>query len=149
MWRSKDKVQRIKVIQDTKNRGLNMIKIQAFFNSLLASWIKRILKTDPNKDNWVQLPVYFLNAVDMEGLNLRYNFDNSVVFPEIAALPKFYEKAFKCYSMAFVSDEIYFESTIMNQSLWGNKFITHKVGCKKMFFFLGIGFVAVLGKLEI
>ena len=78
-----------------------MINIQAFFNSLLASWIKRILRADPNKDNWVQLPIYFLNLVDIEGLNLRYNFDNSVVFPEIAALSKFYKKAFKCYNMAF------------------------------------------------
>ena len=113
-----------------------MINIQAFFNSLLASWIKRILRADPNKDNWVQLPIYFLKVVDIEGLNLRYNFDNSVVFPEIAVIPKFYKKAFKCYNMAFVSDKIYFKSTIMNQSLWGNKFITHNVGCKKNVLFL-------------
>ena len=136
LWRSKDKVQRFKVIQDTKNGGLNMINIQAFFNSLLASWIKRILIADPNKDNWVQLPIYFLNVVDIEGLNLRYNFDNSVVFPEIAVIPKFYKIAFKCYNMAFASDKIYFESTIMNQSLRGNKFITHNVGCKKNVLFL-------------
>ena len=77
-----------------------MINIHTFFNSLLASWIKRILMADPNKENWVQLPAYFLQAVHIEGLNLRYNFDNSVVFPEIATLPMFYEKAFECYNMA-------------------------------------------------
>ena len=72
----------------------------------------------------------FLKVVDIEGLNLRYNFDNSVVFPEIAAIPKFYKKASKCYTMAFVSDKICFESTIMNQ------FITNNVGCKKNVLFL-------------
>ena len=69
-----------------------MINIQAFFNSLLASWIKRILMADPNKDNWVQLPTYFLKAIHIEGLNLRYNFDSSVVFTEITTIPKFYKK---------------------------------------------------------
>ena len=113
-----------------------MINIQAFFNSLLASWIKRILMADPNKDNWVQLPTYFLKAIHIEGLNLRYNFDSSVVFTEITTIPKFYKKAFECYNMAFVSEKSYFESTIMNQSLWGNKFITHNVGCKKNVLFL-------------
>ena len=38
--------------------------------------------------------------------------------------------------MAFVSKKSYFESTIMNQSLWGNKFITHNVGCEKNVLFL-------------
>ena len=112
-----------------------MINIQAFFNSLLASCIKRILMADPNKDNWVQLPTYFLKAVHIEGLNLRYNFDNSVVFPKIATIPMFYKKAFECYNMAFVSEKSYFKSTIMIQSLWGNKFITH-VGCKNNVLFL-------------
>ena len=86
LWRSKDKVQQIKVIQDIKNGGLNMINIQAFFNSLKASWIKRILMADPNKDNWVQLPAYFLKAIHIEGLNFRYNFDSSVVFTEITTI---------------------------------------------------------------
>ena len=48
----------------------------------------------------------------------------------------FKKKAFECYNMAFVSEKSYFESTIMNQSLWGNKFITHNVGCKKTVLFL-------------
>ena len=48
--------------------------------------------------------------------------------------------------MAFVSEKSDFESTIMNQSLWGNKFVTHNVGCKRTFFSLGIGFGAVLGR---
>ena len=71
LWRSKDKVQRIKVIQGTKNGGLNMINIQAFFNLLLASWMKRILMADPTKDNLVQLPTYFLKAVHIEGFKLK------------------------------------------------------------------------------
>ena len=42
LWRSKDKVKRIKVIQDMKNGGLNMIDLQSFIKSLIASWVIRI-----------------------------------------------------------------------------------------------------------
>ena len=80
LWRSKDKVKKIKIIQSTEKGGLNMINVKAFFQSLLATWVVRILKADPKIDNWVQLPKTFLHDMDAEGLNLRYNFDDSIVF---------------------------------------------------------------------
>ena len=40
------------------------------------------------------------------------------------------------YNKAFVSDKNYFENTIMNQPLWGNKYITHMTRCKKNVLFL-------------
>ena len=47
--------------------------------------------------------------------------------------------------MAFVSEKSYFESTIINQLLWGNKFITHKVVCKKnVLFWSGVSKVGDL-----
>ena len=59
LWRSKDKVKRIKVIQDMKNGGLNMIDLQSFIKSLIASWVIRIQAADPNICSWVQLPTHY------------------------------------------------------------------------------------------
>ena len=60
LWRSKDEVKRIKVFQDMKNGGLNMIDLQSFIKSLIASWVIRIQAADPNTCSWVQLPTHYL-----------------------------------------------------------------------------------------
>ena len=136
LWRSKDKVKRIKVIQDMKNGGLNMIDLQSFIKSLVAGWILRIQAADPNIYSWVQLPKHYLQKLHEVGLNLRFNFDESVVFLETDNVPSFYREAFKYYNKAFVSTKDDFEKSIMSQPLWGNKFITHCIRCRKNVLFL-------------
>ena len=42
LWRSTEKVKRVKVIQQIEYGGLRMVDIQAFFDSLLANWVNRI-----------------------------------------------------------------------------------------------------------
>ena len=67
--------------------GLNVINIKAFCHSLSASWIIRILEGNPDEDNWVQLPKFFLKMLDIEGLNFKFNFDESVSFPDDQRIP--------------------------------------------------------------
>ena len=57
-------------------------------------------------------------------------------FSDIQNIPSFYKQAFEYYNKAFVTDKTYFENTIMNQQLWGNKFITHYIGRRKNVLFL-------------
>ena len=59
LWRSKDKVKRIKVIQDMKNGGLNMIDLQSFIKSLIASWVIRIQESPNDIDFYA--PYLFLD----------------------------------------------------------------------------------------
>ena len=89
LWRSKDEVKRMKVIQDVKNGGLNMIDLQSFIKSLVAGWILRIQAADPNIYSWVQLPKHYLQKLHEVGLNLRFNFDESVIFLETDKVPSF------------------------------------------------------------
>ena len=67
-----------------------MVSIQAFFDSLLANWVNRILDAEPNEHGWVQLPILFLKLFDIDGLDVRYNFDDSVNFPIVESLPSYY-----------------------------------------------------------
>ena len=136
LWQSNEKVKRTVLIQGLDRGGLNMIDVRVFCNSLSASWITRILEANPNQDSWVQLPRYFLGTVDIQGLYFRFNFDERVFFPDIQRIPLFYKQAFVNYNKAFVSDKNYFENTIMNQPLWGNRYITHMTRCKKNVLFL-------------
>ena len=136
LWRSKDKVKRLKVVQNLENGGLNMIDTKLFFDSLHARWITRILEADPDGDSWVQIPRLLLGSVRVDGYNMRFNFDESVCFSQVESLLSFYKNALQCFNKAYVSDESTFQQSILNQPLWGNKYITHYVGCKKSVLFL-------------
>ena len=129
-------MKRIKVVQNLENGGLNMIDTKLFFNSLHARWITRILEADTDGDSWVQIPRLLLGSVHVDGYNMRLNFDESVCFPQVESLLSFYKNALQCFSKAYVSDESTFQQSILNQPLWGNKYITHYVGCEKSVLFL-------------
>ena len=79
LWRSKDKVQRNKIIQSIEQGGLSMINTQAFFNSLVASWTNRILEADPSLHGWVQLSRMFLKSFDFNGLYVMFNFKHRTI----------------------------------------------------------------------
>ena len=62
-----------------------MINIRLVFNALKANWVNRIKEADPNADCWVQLPILFLKLFDINGLDIRFSFDDTVFFPAIDA----------------------------------------------------------------
>ena len=63
-------------------------------------------------------------------------FDESVSFPDAQRIPLFYRQAFTYYNKALVTDKDLFENTIMNQSLWGNKYVVSIANGKKNVLFL-------------
>ena len=146
LWRSTEKVKRNKVIQPVEEGGLNMINTQAFFNSLVSNWTNRILEADLNVHGWVQLSRMFLKSFDFTGLYVMFSFDDSVLFSDIEQLPPFYKAMLKCFNKAFVSDRPAFVNAIMNQPLWGNKYITIMIRRKKNFYLFGIGYEVAFEK---
>ena len=136
LWRSPNKVKRTKIVQAIDKGGLNMIDPHLFFNALKANWVNRIKEADPNADCWVQLPMLFLKQFDINGLDIRFNFDDTVFFPAVEHLPCFYKEMVKCYNKAFVNDKDTFVKNILTQPLWRNKFITEYARPKKHILFL-------------
>ena len=87
-------------------------------------------------NSWVQIPNILLGSLNIDGLNLRFNFDENLSFPQTELLPCFYKHALQCFNKAYVSDKPFFERSILNQPLWGNKYIPHNIGRKKCILFL-------------
>ena len=112
-------MKRNNVVQPVEHGGLNMIDTQLFFDSLIANWINRILNADPNLQGWVQLARVFLKPFDLKGLNVRFNFDDSVLFPKIEELTAFYRRNAKMLQQSFCNKKSDFIKTIMHQQLWG------------------------------
>ncbi len=116
--------------------GLDMINVQAFCDALLASWVTRIQKADPNLQGWVQLAEMFLSTLNESSSNLKFNLDQSVIFKQVDELPHFYRQVIKCYNKAIVGDEVCFQESIMNQPIWANKYISTKIkGRRNILFF--------------
>ena len=61
------------------------------FNAQKAHWVNRIREADPHVDCWVQLPILFLKHFDINGLDIRFNFYDTVFFPAVERLPCFYK----------------------------------------------------------
>ena len=124
LWGSKDKVKRIKVIKQVKEGGLNMIDIKSLFDSFKATWVPKIMNANPEIHGWAQLSRLFLKKLIECNLNLKMNFDDSVLFEELENIQQFYKEVIQCYNNVFVTDQDTFKNDILNQPLWGNKFIS-------------------------
>ena len=65
LWRTNDKISRIRVTQSIDNGDLNMTDIKYFFDSLHASWFSRFLEADPNVHSWAPIPKLLLGSLDV------------------------------------------------------------------------------------
>ena len=83
LWSSKDKVKRLKVVQNLENRGLNMMDTKLFFDSLHARCITRKLEADPDGNSWVQISRLLLGSVHVDRYNMCFNSDESVCANEL------------------------------------------------------------------
>ena len=131
LWQTSEKIKRVKLVQSIKNGGLSMIDVESYIESIKASWICRIKAANLKEDSWAQIPMYYFRNAGIELQNMNYNFDDTVKFPELDDLPKFYRECFRSYNKAKVLHSDDFKLNIYNQYIWGNKFVCKKVGRKK------------------
>ena len=76
LWGGRDKIQRLKAIQELDKGGLNMIDIKMLFMSLKASWITKLLNANPATQNWAQLPNKYFKKFLECNTKLVFNFDS-------------------------------------------------------------------------
>ena len=109
LWGGKDKVKRKRVIQELKHGGLNTdirVDIRSVLMSFKATWVLRILKSNPSVHSWAQLANYYLKPCLQSHKELIFNFDDSVNFPELQLLNSFYRDVLTCYNKAFVKGNV-------------------------------------------
>ena len=123
LWGSRDKIKRTKVIQELKCGGLNMINVKCMFMSFKAVWISRLLSCDPSKHSWAQIASLYYKPFMECNNNLVFNFDESIDFPDLNNVSRFYQDVIIAFNAAHTIDEDDFKEGIMEQCIWGNKFI--------------------------
>ena len=136
LWGKKDKVKRLRVVQELKNGGLNMVDIRSIFMSFKAAWVARILRCNPIDHRWSQLAHFYLQPLLDCKPDLIFNFDDTVHFHQLRYLSQFYQDVIISYNKAFVTEKDGFLEDIADHCLWGNKFFVTKRKNKKMVLFL-------------
>ena len=136
LWKSKDKVKRIKLLKPSKDGGINMIDIESMFRALKAAWIPRLNAADPTKQSWAQLAHFFITKfVRIEDIR-GFSIDKDTEFPELKNMHPFYKEVVMGYCYSNVIDYEQFCSNIYSQSLWGNLFINVSVRKRKNVLYL-------------
>jgi hypothetical protein len=121
-----DRLKRNNMIKDICNVGLGMMDVISMFNALNASWMIRILKGNPVDENWLQIPLAEFDKLGGISIVKYFNFEKDCGMVQLEQLSVFYRDFVSSYSKAIFFDIEVFKSTILNQPLWGNKFITVK-----------------------
>jgi len=130
IWGKVERVKRSKLIRSKAAGGLNMIDVKSLFDSFKAAWLPRIMAANPEEDNWVQIPLSIFSIVG--GLDIvKYFCFHASQLPLLQSIPAFYKDVIGCYSRAFLTENDTFKQSILNQPLWGNRFITIRKKGKK------------------
>ena len=104
------------MIGPKENGGLDLPDYESIKNSLLVSWVKRII--DGSGEDWMAIPSYYLEDV-RETFIFEYNYDFDLL--HLNRLPEFFVDILKAWS------EIKGECTpenhlqIRDEILWNNK----------------------------
>ena len=123
LWGAKDKIKRLKVIQELKHGGLNMVDLTCLFMSFKAVWITRLLNCDPAIHSLAQVANLYYKPFLESNSSLIFNFDDSVHFPDLGNLSQFYKEVLTAFNNTFTTDIEGFKENIAEQCIWGNKFL--------------------------
>ena len=120
---TKDKIKRLKVIQELKHGGLNMVDLKCLFLSFKAVWITRLLNCDPAIHNWAQVANLYYKPFLEATLILFFILMIVFIFPDLENLIPFYKEVLMAFNNTFTTDIEGFKENIAEQCIWGNKFL--------------------------
>ncbi len=125
LWGKTEFIKRNILINDIKEGGINMIDVEAHFQSLKASWSSKINDLSSN-EQWLEIPHQKLNKLGNKLYILNINLIDALKLPQLKSLPVFYQEIVYALSKSQSIDYHKFKTTLLDQPLFGNKFIMYK-----------------------
>ena len=120
------------MINSYEKGGLKMVDFESYFQSLKASWVKRL--TETSVGNWKIIPLKYYNIFGHNLLIFKMNIENIKHLPDLEQIPEFYREIIRCWVKSGGGQMMYPKDFlgIRKQVIWGNKFI--KTGQKYLIF---------------
>ena len=121
IWGKRDRIKRNILYQNISQGGVNMIDVNAFFTSLKAAWLPRILN---RCDTWNCIAhKYFSFIGDVTSIK-NVHFENEKSFEHTDILPSFYKEVVFSFAKANKYSKPVTKEQCLEQPIWGNKDIT-------------------------
>ena len=125
LWGKRDRIKRKSTVNTLEKGGLNMIDLKSQISTMRASWASRIV-TAPADSLWSYLPKSYLSIFGDDYLILKTTIVNKTMFPSLKQIPEFYQDVVLSYNKSKIMSHEDFHNNIMNQPIWGNRFIKLK-----------------------
>ena len=130
LWGKSEKIKRRVLINTIENGGINMLDVKSHFESLKAAWIPRLIHDNGNNmGHWTDLPLHFLNKLGNSLFILETNIID-LKTQNLPLIPKFYEEVITAFNRSKSTTEEEFKSNLLQQPIFGNKYITYTQGNK-------------------
>ena len=121
IWGKRDRIKRNIMYQDILRGGVNMLDMDAFFISIKAAWLPKILY---ECDTWSCIAqMHVLSIADTTSIT-NFHFDKENCLDKINALPTFYKDVISSYANANKYPKPVTKQQILELPLWGNKHIS-------------------------
>ena len=130
LWKGKrDKVKRSSVVSDVKNGGIKMLDIDAFFMSLKAAWVTKLINCEGKWSSlfhMVNEKLYFPSNYIWK-ITVR----NIEDFPVLKCFPLFYQDVVLAFNFSKYIKPLEFVNRYdaLNEPLWGNTYFKRGGKC--------------------
>ena len=131
LWGKRHKISRKKVIKNLEDGGLNMVDLQSLFDSFKAFWLKRLITSGKETENWTQIPLFYINKYLSFNILLNCKIDKTCSHDNVKKLSPFWQDVLEYSSKLNYDTENYFTSTVLSQQIWLNKLISERKINKK------------------
>lgn len=125
IWNKTERIKRCTLIAPQINGGLNVTDIESFFESLQASWIHRLFGNG-EPCSWKYVPTFYFSTIAPWDVLKFSNFTSIKQFPYITKIPLFYQHIILSYNKSKDPTPITTHADLINQPLFGNKFLMTK-----------------------
>ena len=145
LWNGSEKVKRKSIIGKIDQGGINMIDVEAYFQALKASWVKRLCQADISA-SWFHLPACYFKGLHILDIIQDINFRNITDTEAFVRLPNFYKQVIEGFIACNAAKDKKQDSDkcIKELCIWGNTKIVNRQN-KALYFpkWIEIGIIRV------
>ncbi|MCP3901869.1 MAG: reverse transcriptase family protein, partial [Desulfobacteraceae bacterium] len=123
VWGKKDLIKRNVLINDVENGGLKMVDLESSLASIKAAWAVRLMNAKAD-ELWPVVAKQIYKICENDNFIFKLNFIDANKFKYINNIPLFYRQVITSFNKAKGVDNDLFCNTILDQPLWGNRYIS-------------------------
>ena len=127
LFGKRDRIKGKSVMNKLKKGGLNMLDLRSQICAIKAAWASRIMSA-PDDHLWSFLLKFYLSKFGDDYLILKTTFNDKSMITYLRTIPEFYQEVIRptCYDRSKIIEYEDSCKVILNQLIWGNKFLKFK-----------------------